>query len=182
MDTAADRVRKAAEEGRRKKSQHEVDRAQHEVDRARQATEEARPQKEQDEARKQDAQALVQKGRDDMGQRAQKAGRRFLVRAQEIRDQSGWNIHLVLTIEEEYSDPQFFLTIGQPNRGRRGIRGIPTADGQWQVSTYKTIGTGSTVYHSDEHLEQSCDGLLEPLMIEAGAALGAGDEEAGEKR
>lgn len=182
MDTPADRVRKAAEEARRKKAQHEVDRAQHEVDRARQTAEEARPQEERDEARKHDTQARVQKSRHDMGQRAERAGGKFLVRAQEIRDQSRWNIHVSLTIEQEYSDPQFFLTIGQPKRGRRGMRAIPTADGQWQVSTYKTVGTSSTVYHSDEHLEQFCDGLLEPLMIEAGAALGAGDEDAGEER
>lgn len=182
MDTAADRVRKAAEEARRKQSQHEVDRAQHEVDRAHQAAEEARPQKEQDETKKQDAQARVQKGRHDMGQRATRLGGKFLARAQEIRDQSGWNIQVSLRIDEEYSDPQFFLAIGQPKRGRRGVRGIPTADGQWQVSNYKTIGTSSAVYHTDEHLEQSCDELLEPLMIEAGAALGAGDEEAGEER
>jgi len=113
----------------------------------------------------------------DNGQSAR--GGKFLARAQEIRDQSGWKIHLFLRIEEEYSDPQFFLRIGQPRRGQRGVRAIPTGDGQWQISVYKTIGTpSSTVYHSDDHLEQSCDGLLEPLMIEAGAALGAGDEEA----
>jgi len=182
MDTPADRVRKAAEEARRKRSQDEVNRAQKEVNRARQAAEEARPREERDEAWKHDAQARVQKSRHDMGQGATRVGGKFLARAQEIRDKSGWNIHLALRIEEEYSDPQFFLAIGQPKRGRRGMRAIPTADGQWQVSTYKTVGTSSAVYHSDEHLEQSCDGLLEPLMIEAGAALGAGDEDAEEKR
>lgn len=182
MDTPADRVRKAAEAARRRKSQGEVDQAQEEMDRARQAAEAARPQEERDETRKQDAQAREQKSRHEMGQRAQRAGGKFLARAQEIRDQSGWNIHLSLRIEEEYSDPQFFLAVGQPKRGRRGMRAIPTADGQWQISIYRTIGVSAAVYLSDEHLEKSCDGLLESLMIEAGAALGAGDEDVGEQR
>lgn len=176
MDTPGGRVRQAAEEAQRKKGQDEVDRA-------RRAVEEARPQREKDEAREHDAQVRVRKSREDLGQRAKHTGGKFLTRAQEIRDQSGWNIHLFLRIEEEYTDPQFFLRIGQPRRGQRGIRAIPTGDGQWQISIYRTTGTpSSTVYHSDDHLEQSCDGLLEPLMIEAGAALGAGDEEAGEER
>ncbi|HEV8340392.1 MAG TPA: hypothetical protein VGR25_12175 [bacterium] len=153
------------------------------MDRARRATEEARPQKEKDEAREHDAQVRVRKSREDLGQRAKSTGVKFLAKAQEIRDQSGWNIHLSLRIEEQYSDPQFFLRIGQPRRGQRGIRAIPTGDGQWQISMYRTIGSpSSAVYYDDDHLEQSRDALLEPLMIEAAAALGAGDEEAGEQR
>ena len=150
-------------------------------DRIRKAVEEARRRKEQQDAKAGEEEAKRERLRQDHTRRAGQMAHKFLTGAQEMRQQSGANVHLHLERHgPEKLDPGFLLTIGKL---RRGIRATLAQDGQWRVGANSaTRGTSETRYHDDGHLEQARDELLESLMTEAAVALAAEEEEPAEDR
>jgi len=150
-------------------------------DRIRKAAEEARRRKEQQDAKAREEEATREKLRQDLMRRADQMAHKFLAGAQEMRQQSGYSVHLHLERHEPQKlDPGFLLTIGKP---KRGIRATLAQDGQWRVGVNSaTRGTRETRYHDDSHLEQARDELLELLMTEAAVAVAAEEEAPAEDR
>ncbi len=156
MDTPGDRIRKAGEQAQQMKQREIAATSEQEAKRQRELRERVR--------------------------RAGEVAQRFLTVAREMRDQSGWNIYLSLEQHDpEKLDPGFYLTIGRQQRGIRGT--LPEGGRQWKVAAHGIAsGTRSTVYNGDDDVREAAAQGIEPLMIEAAAALGAQEEEPGQDR
>ena len=156
MDTPGDRIRKAAEQAQQLKQRESAATSEQEANRQRELRERVR--------------------------RAGEVAQRFLAVAREMRDQSGWNIYLSLEQHDpEQLYPGFYLTVGRQQRGIRVT--LPEGGRQWKVTAHGIAsGTRSTVYNGDDEVREAAAQWIEPLMIEAGAALGAEEEEPGRNR
>lgn len=153
-------------------------------ERIRKAAEEAQRQKEQQTAQAQAEEAKRRQTVKELERRAGAMGQEFLNGAREMRQQSGKNVHLFLKPHDtDKMEAGFFLAVGRPKRGLRGIRAVPMQGGQWKVDIQSVAaGTKSTAYGTDEHLAQSRDEILEPPMTEAAQALGAEEEKPAAER
>ena len=156
MDTPGDRIRKAAEQAQQLKQRESAATSEQEAKRLRELRERML--------------------------RAGEVAQRFLTVAQKMRDDSGWNIYLSLEQHDpDKLDPGFYLTVGRQQRGIRVT--LPEGGRQWKVAARGTAsGTRSTVYSGHDEVLEAAAQWIEPLMIEAGAALGAEEEEPGRSR
>jgi len=157
MSTPEDRIKKAVEAARQSKA---------EIDARLQAEESAR-------------EALLKQ----LWQRAEALGQKARVRALQMAEAGRIRVHILLERRRDREDmePAFLLNIGRPAKGKRGIRAVPQADGQWRVHVF---GNGAEIYPfpNDAAFDKNIDEVLEPLVTEAAVAVAKGEEPPGEIR
>jgi len=151
-------------------------------DRIRQAAEQAQQLKQREIAATTEQEAKRLRDLRERMRRTADVAQRFLTVAQKMRDDSKWNIYLSLEQHDpDKFDAGFYLTIGRQQRGIRVT--LPEGGRQWKLAAHGIAsGTRSTTYSADDEVREAAAQWIEPLMIEAGAALGAEEEQPGRDR
>ncbi|MGH2405314.1 MAG: hypothetical protein ACRDGN_12775 [bacterium] len=152
-------------------------------DRIRKAVEAARQLKADADAKVQAEQAAREAQLKQLWQRADALGQKARVRARELADAGRIRVHILLERrrDPEDTEPAFLLNIGKPAKGKRGIRAVPLADGQWRVQVFSD-GTQTRPFPDDATFQKSIDDIIEPLVTDAAVAVAKGEEPPGEIR
>lgn len=139
-------------------------------ERIRKAVEEKQQEKSITDAKARREEAAREHSLKLLWQRAGTLGEKCKVRARRMADASERLVYVFLEMHKgEAMDPGFFLSIGRPTRGMRGIRLVPKGDG-WEVTIHDG-GTQSRTFQDDAHFEGKLDEILEPLVTAAALAV-----------